>query len=466
MKHFPLFLDLDGRCVVVSGAGECAVHKLRLLLKTSARIKVYGRRPVPQIRAWAMEGRLELFARPLHEGDAEGATLCYCANDNPAEDARAAEISRAQGALVSIVDNLVDSEFITPAIVDRDPVTVAIGTEGAAPVLARKIKAELEAMLPVSLGLLARIGQQFRSSASVLKPGQQRRRFWSRFFEREGPDAISNGGESAARASLGDLLNATLAEREVTGKVFLVGAGPGDAELMTLKARRALDSADTVLCDSSVPGEVLELARRESEMIIVDDRGCGTSLKHPDAIATAAELARAGKIVVRLKTGDPAVFGGLDGDIAVLEEAGVQWEIVPGVTAASASAAAIGQSLTCGNGYSGIRLVTAQELDTFSERDWQDLSRPGAVAAIYMGIGAARLIQGRLLMYGASEGTAVTVVENASRPNQKIFDTTIVGLPGAIVRERVDGPALLLLGLLPRNRSLGAGLNDLAKRML
>ena len=196
MRHYPVFIDLRGRRVVVAGAGEVAVAKLRLLLKTEATLVVYGADPAPEVRAWAAEGRLELVERDLAPGDADGAALVYGATGEAEGDARAAAIGRAAGALVNIVDNLDGSDFITPAIVDRDPVTVAISTEGAAPVLARKIKAEVEAMLPATLGRLTRIGQAFRARVEALD-SRARRAFWTRFYFQRGPLALQAGEEAA-----------------------------------------------------------------------------------------------------------------------------------------------------------------------------------------------------------------------------------------------------------------------------
>ncbi|MGB0499420.1 MAG: siroheme synthase, partial [Rubricella sp.] len=276
MRHFPIFVALAGRRVIVSGAGACAVAKLRLLLKTEATIAVYGADPDPQVLKWAAEGKLRLTARPIEEGDAICAALLYGANEDEAEDARAVTIGRRAGALTNIVDNLGDSEFITPAIVDRDPLTVAIGTEGAAPVLARDIKRRLEEMLPATLGQLARIGQAFRPVADQLPMGRKRRSFWSRFYFERGPRALAHGGTDAAEEVLDTLLSETLAEAE-TGHVMLIGAGPGDPELLTLKARRLLHEADVVIHDRLVGQGVLELARREAEIIEVGKTGFGPS---------------------------------------------------------------------------------------------------------------------------------------------------------------------------------------------
>ncbi|MFZ2099514.1 MAG: bifunctional precorrin-2 dehydrogenase/sirohydrochlorin ferrochelatase, partial [Oricola sp.] len=232
MRHFPIFLDLSGRRVVVSGAGECAVSKLRLLLKTEAAITVFGVSPDPQVLKWAAGGRIAFAERPIRQSDAVGAALLYAANDDDDEDARAAGIGRQAGALVNVVDDLERSQFITPAIVDRDPVTVAIGTEGAAPVLARRLKADLEERLPASLGLLARVGQAFRDRATIIPMGRKRRDFWARYYSGAGDAALKQGGEAAARAKLEELLTDAIEARPRDGHVALIGAGPGDPDLL------------------------------------------------------------------------------------------------------------------------------------------------------------------------------------------------------------------------------------------
>src|SRR5690606_23494543 len=304
MRHFPVFLDLAGRRVVVSGAGETAIAKLRLLLKTEARIVVFSPDAAPLVRGWADEGRLDLVERPLAEGDADGAALVYAADADPETDARVAAIGRAAGALVNIVDDL-SSDFITPAIVDRDPVTVAIGTEGAAPVLARWIKARVEEILPASLGRLTRIGQAFRARVEALD-SRARRLFWSRFYFETGPRAFADG-EAAARAELERLLAEGVETRR--GFIHIVGAGPGDPELLTLRARRLLHEADVVIHDRLVPQPILELARREALILEVGKTGYGPSWKQEDINALMIRYAEAGNTVVRLKGGDPSVFG-------------------------------------------------------------------------------------------------------------------------------------------------------------
>jgi uroporphyrin-III C-methyltransferase / precorrin-2 dehydrogenase / sirohydrochlorin ferrochelatase len=445
MRHFPVFLDLAGRRVVVSGAGETAVAKLRLLLKTEARIAVYGAAPDPAIRAWAAEGRLLLTERPVDEGDATCARLLYAANADAAEDARAAAIGRRAGALVNIVDDL-SSDYITPAIVDRDPVTVAIGTEGAAPVLARWIKARVEEMLPASLGRLARIGQSFRARVEALD-SKARRIFWSRFYFETGPRALAEG-EDAARAELERLMAEGVERRE--GFVHIVGAGPGDPELLTLRARRLLHEADVVIHDRLVSPAILELARREALILEVGKTAYGPSWRQDDINALIVEHAAAGATVVRLKGGDPAVFGRLDDEVEALDAAGIGWQVTPGITSASASAAAIGQSLTRRGRNKSFRILTGHDVDGFAEQDWKALAKPGATAAVYMGVKAAAFLRGRLMMHGAAPDLPVTAVENASRPDQRVLPTTLARLPEALAAASPAGPVMLLFGLAPR----------------
>lgn len=443
MRHYPIFLDMAGRRVVVSGAGETALAKLRLLLKTEAHVTVCGADPVPEIAAQAQAGRLELHPRAIRPRDAAGAALVYAANADPALDARAARIGRAAGALVNIVDDL-SSDFITPAIVDRDPVTVAIGTEGAAPVVARHIKARVEEMLPASLGALVRAGQGFRDRVAAWD-SKARRAFWSRFYFGTGPQAQARGRVSQELERL--LAEGPEARR---GVVHLVGSGPGDPELLTLRARRLLHEADVVIHDRLVPQPILELARREALILDVGKTPYGPAWKQADINALIVEHARTGNTVVRLKSGDPGIFGRLDDEAEALDAVGIDWHITPGITAASAAAAAIGQSLTRRGRNPDLRLLTGHDVDGFAEHDWRALARPGTCAAVYMGLRASAFLRGRLLMHGADPQTPVTAVENASRPDQRVIEARLIDLPQRLAETTPKGPVVLLYGLAPR----------------
>ncbi|WP_341365768.1 siroheme synthase CysG [Yoonia sp. BS5-3] len=450
MQHFPIFLAVAGRRIVLSGGGDAAMAKLRLLMKTEARLTVIAAEIAPDIRKWAAAGKLQIIERAMEPGDALCASLFYAANEDDVEDARVTAIAQAEGALTNIVDNLAESQFITPAIVDRDPVTVAIGTEGAAPVLARAIKADLEERLPSSLGVLARIGKTFRHAVDVLPMGRKRRDFWSAFYFNKGPKAVAAYGEAGVLPALENLLDDHVMTGAVQGHVDLVGAGPGDPELLTLKARNALDKADVVIHDRLVTPEILELARREAIIIDAGKTGFGPSMKQSDIDALIVQHALDGHHVVRLKAGDPTVFGRLDEEVEALEAEGISYRIVPGITAASAAVANIGQSLTRRGRNSVIRLITGHDTKGYADHDWTALARPGEVAAIYMGKKSARFIQGRLLMHGADPATPVTIIENVSRADQQIIATTLAELEPTLSRANLQGPAITFYGLAPR----------------
>lgn len=449
MDHFPIFVQTDAARIIVSGGGDAALAKLRLLLKTRAKITVFAADAAPEIAQWHAAGQLTLVGRAMDYGDAVCATLFYGANEDEAEDARTAHLARTCGAMVNIIDNLEDSQFITPAIVDRDPVTIAIGTEGAAPVLARAIKADLEERLPQSLGTLARIGKTFRKASYALSFGRARRDFWRAFYFDAGPKAIAQGKDKVLPA-LESLLNTHLNKTAREGHVAFVGGGPGDPELLTLKARRALDEADVVIYDRLITPEILELARREATMIDVGKEGFGVHTPQEHINALLVEHAQAGAQVVRLKSGDATVFGRLDEEIDAVDAHSIGWHIVPGITSASAAVATIGQSLTRRGRNASVRFLTGHDTRGFADHDWHALAKPGEVAAIYMGKKSARFIQGRLLMHGADRHTPVTVIENASRVDQRVLETTLDALPAALEAAKLDGPALTFLGLAPR----------------
>ncbi len=463
MRHFPIFVDLQAARVLVAGAGETASAKLRLLLKTGAHIEVYGRDPCADVIGWAGSGKITLFSRELLACDLPGARLVYAAADDEVADGRVRKMAEAAGVLVNVVDNLEMSQFITPALVDRNPLCIAIGTEGTAPVLARKIKAQIEDMIDVSTGTLARLAGEFRDLAERLPAGRQRRAFWADYFADFGPDALVRGGEEEVRAALKARVDAHERPQPSHGRVILVGAGPGDPELLTLKARRLLRDADVVLYDQLVDPRILEIARREALLIETGKRAGGPAWKQEDINAAMIAHAKAGAVVVRLKSGDPLMFGRADEELDALEEAGIDWEVVPGITAASAAGAALGRSLTRRGRNGSISFITAHDAKGYAEQDWRTLAQPGACFAIYMGVGAARFVQGRLLLHGAHPDTPVTIIENASRPSQRLVSTRLGGMGSDIASTGITGPAIIFVGLSARG-SMAHGLQISAAR--
>jgi uroporphyrin-III C-methyltransferase / precorrin-2 dehydrogenase / sirohydrochlorin ferrochelatase len=308
----------------------------------------------------------------------------------------------------------------------------------------------MEERLPQHLGALARAAKDFRARAEALPPGRARRDFWTDFHFQTGPIALERDGEGALAAALEELLVRHLGAGSTPGRVDLVSAGPGDPELLTLRARRLLDRADVVIHDRLVAPAILELARREAIFVAVGKEGFGPATPQEAINALMVEHAGKGAHVVRLKGGDASIFGRLDEEIAALEAAGIDWAVTPGVTAASAAAAAIGASLTQRARNSDLRLLTAHDLKGYAEQDWRALAGPGAVAAIYMGKRAARFVQGRMLMHGADPATPVTMVENASLPAQRIIASRLDRLPADLSEAAPAGPVLILMGLAAR----------------
>ncbi|MCB1409986.1 MAG: uroporphyrinogen-III C-methyltransferase [Rhodobacteraceae bacterium] len=447
MQHFPIYLDLADARVAIAGNGAFALAKLRLLARTPARITLFAPAPEADLESAAADFNVALVRHEAGAAHLAQVRLAYAAHGDAVADARFARLARAAGALVNVVDNLEASDYITPAIVDRAPVTVAIGTEGAAPVLARAIKTDLEDRLPQGVGPLARAGKLFRPRAELLPQGRRRRDFWADYYFRTGPQVLAEAGEELLDHALHALLEQHLNQGDEPGRVDLVGAGPGDPDLMTLKARRLLDAADVVIHDRLVPQAILDLARREALFVPVGKQGFGPSTPQDDINAAMIAHAQAGARVVRLKGGDASVFARLDEETDALSAAGIAWAVTPGITAASAAAAAIGRSLTRRGRNADLRLMTAHDMQGYAEHDWQTLAMPGAVAAVYMGKKAARFLQGRLMMHGAAPTTPVTLVENAARPDQRIIASRLDRL--AADAAQLTGPAILLFGLGP-----------------
>ncbi|MDB4227697.1 siroheme synthase CysG [bacterium] len=449
MKYFPVFLNVAQRPIALVGGGAAAVAKLRLLLKTEADITVYDPAPAAQIRAWAQADLLKISKAPLTLDQARQAQLIYAASEDDSCDARTQKIAQSARTWFNWVDNLEQSQFITPAIVDRDPVTVAIGTEGTAPVVARAIKRDIEERLPQNLGALASIGQTFRSLAEALPFGRIRRDFWSRFYFSKGPAAYDAEGVAGAKRVLHELLAEFKSASPKPGHVDFVGAGPGDPTLLTHRARVLLHEADVILHDRLVDRRILELARREATLIEVGKTGFGQAMAQDDIHHLIVEHVARGAQVLRLKSGDPTVFGRLDEELEAIAAQDISYSIVPGITAASAAAAAVGRSLTRRGRNAQLRLITGHDMAGYAEQEWRALAKPGAVAAIYMGKKAARFIQGRLLMHGADPLTPVSIIENSSRPEQVIRAAALNALTEAL--QDMAGPAVLLYGISPQS---------------
>ncbi len=461
MRFLPIHLDTQDKTILVVGGFGAAEAKLRTLLKTDARLVVVSTDASSEIQRWADLGQLTWHQREMVDADIEYAFLVYAATENPELNMEIATKSRECGVLVNAADHKPGCDFYTPALVDRSPVIVSIGTEGTSPGLARAIKADLESRLPSRLGSLALKIQQLRAIVTDKIPTlSARQAFWADIFG--GRDLTAQIKHSDTEIEQKVIQKLQGQDELALGHVSLVGAGPGKAELLTLGARQKLHSADVIVYDRLVSQDVLDFGRREAEYIYVGKEPGGQSTPQHAINAVLVEKAKEGLTVVRLKSGDPLIFGRADEEIDALEQAGISYDIVPGITAAAAAAAEIGASLTTRGHNRAVALLTGHDAKGFAEHDWKAISLPGARAAVYMGVGASRFIQGRMLLHGSPRDLPVTVVENASRPNQIIVPTTLGNLAQDIEIKDIKGPAILLLGYEARGIAIETALSEAA----
>ena len=450
MRYLPIHVDTAHQRVLIVGGEAAAEAKLRTLIKTDAELFLVAPELGPEVARWVRAGKIVWAQREFNENDLNGVRLVYAATEDDTENARIAELSSARGLLVNAADQKDACAFITPALVDRSPVILSIGTEGTSPSLARALKSEFEQILPSTLGSFSRKINALRAKVKLSLPDLSiRQTFWADIFDGRDLRSQLRVTEPELEARVNEKLVAGNASTK-TGQVVLVGAGPGSPELLTLGARQALHAADVIVYDRLVSQDVLDFGRREAEYIYVGKDPHGRSTRQDAINETLIEKAREGLHVVRLKSGDPLIFGRADEELDALQDAKVTARIVPGITSAAAAAAEIGASLTTRGRNKSVSFITGHDAEGFADHDWNALAGIEARAAIYMGVGASRFIQGRLLLHGAKKSTLVTVVENASRANQLIVATTLGDLADDIKARGIKGPAILLLGYAPR----------------
>jgi uroporphyrin-III C-methyltransferase / precorrin-2 dehydrogenase / sirohydrochlorin ferrochelatase len=423
MRHFPLFMDLAGRRVLVVGAGELAEQKAETLRRAGAEVRL---RPV------------------FNADDLDGCALAIGADAAEIDLIALARTAHARFVPVNIVDRPDLCSFIMPAIIDRDPVTIAVSTDGTAPVLARQLRQRIEAVVPPAFGRLAALAGRFSAEIRRRLPDVTlRRRVLERVLTGRVADLIFAGRETEAEAAVADELAAGASR---AGTVFLVGAGPGATDLLTLRALRLLGEADVVVHDRLVGAEVLDLARRDAERIFVGKARANHCMKQGEINALLVRLARAGKRVVRLKGGDPLIFGRGGEEAEALAAAGVSFEIVPGITAALACAAQAGVPLTHRDASRAVTLVTGHTKDGRLELDFAALARPGVTLAIYMGIRTLGELFAGLARHGFDPATPAILVERGGTRRARTLRGT---LPDLVVRApgwSTGGPILVLLG--------------------
>jgi len=443
MKTFPMFLQMAGRRVVIVGGGEQAAQKARLVLRTEARIVLIAAELDAELSALVAKGRAEQVT-DLSVAVFSGAALVFVATGCVGLDYAAHALAKEAGVVVNVVDRPALCDATTPSIVDCDPVVVAISTEGTAPVLARQIKSKMETLLEPALGELAALAGRLRPEVNQRIPQRERRFFWDWVFNGPPRQAMARGAGREAAARVKHTL-ATGGTGAVQGAIFLVGAGPGAADLLTLRALRLLQEADIIYYDRLVDPGVLELARRDAERICVG-KEVGASSWPQDRINTViVAAARQGKKVVRLKSGDPGIFGRLTEELRAAQDAGIPVQIVPGVTAASCAAASLSRGLTERGATDRLLLATAACKPGDPEPDWAKMLQPGTSLAIYMGVRQARSILDSLRLANVPMILEVEIVSKASTPEEKVTRCKLEALAKTMQDEQVENPAVILI---------------------
>ncbi|HXH02574.1 MAG TPA: siroheme synthase CysG [Candidatus Competibacteraceae bacterium] len=446
MDALPLFMNLDNRPCLVVGGGGVAARKVALLLEAGGRVTVVAPELHGELAALVEQGRVAHIARRFQAEDLQDAELVIAATDERAVNAQVAELARAQRLPVNVVDSPELSSVTLPAIVDRSPVLIAVGTGGASPVLARLLRGKLEALIPAAYGLLARLAGEFREQVKSVLPQQARRRFWERVFQGEVADLALSGREGAARAALARALEDARAERTL-GEVYLVGGGPGDPSLLTLRALQLMQQADVVLYDRLVSEQVLALVRRDAERIYVGKAQSNHALPQERINQLLADLAKQGKRVLRLKGGDPFIFGRGGEEIQLLTEQGVPFQVVPGVTAASGCAAYAGIPLTHRDYAQACIFVTGhRKQDGALDLNWPCLARPGQTVVFYMGLQGIEEISAQLQAHGLPADWPAALVEQGTTRNQRTHVTTLAELPALVAGRAIKPPTLLIVG--------------------
>ena len=447
MNYLPLFFDIQGRPCLVVGGGEIAARKAEALHRAGARITVVAPRLGPQLSARHAAGQIEHLAEPFAARHLENCVLAVAATDDELVNKQVSETAHQRNIPVNVVDHPELCSFIFPSIIDRSPVTVAVSTAGAAPVLARLLRARLETLIPASYGRLAELAERFRHTVKAKLPqGAARRRFWEETLQGPVAELVHAGRDEAAAHALQAALDKADPGALHRGEVYLVGAGPGDPDLLTFRALRLMQQCDVVLYDRLVQPAILDLVRREAERVYVGKRRSFHSVRQEEINALLVKLAKEGKRVLRLKGGDPFIFGRGGEEIATLAEEGIPFQIVPGVSAANGCAAYAGIPLTHREFAQSVLFVTGHLKDGSVDLNWEALVQPAQTVVIYMGLTGLDILCRELIAHGMTAAMPAALVEQGTTTSQRVLIGTLESLPAIVARHDVHAPTLLIIG--------------------
>jgi len=446
MDYLPIFVDIRNLPCLVVGGGEVAARKAQLLLDAGARVHVVAPELGPGVEELVRAESVGHRAGPFEDADLDGRYLVIAATDDHELNARIAALAEARRIPVNVVDEPALCRFIVPSILDRSPLVVAISSGGAAPVLARLIRGRLETMIPASFGRLAGLARAFRERVKARFAEPARRRiFWERILDGPIAEMVYAGREDEAREALAAALEED-DDQAPLGEVYLVGGGPGDPDLLTFRALRLMQQADVVVYDRLVSPAVLDLTRRDAERIYAGKERDQHVLPQETINDLLVRLAREGKRVVRLKGGDPFIFGRGGEEIDTLAEQGIPFQVVPGITAAAGCAAYAGIPLTHRDHAHSCVFVTGHLKDGTVNLDWELLSRPKQTIVIYMGLIGLPVICRELARHGMAEDTPAALVEQGTTDRQRVFTGTLATLPEIAENGGARAPTLIIVG--------------------
>ena len=450
LARLPVFLALEGRRAVMAGGSAAATWKAELLSAAGANVEVFAETPSDELVGLAgnpPRGTVTIHRRDITADDFAGAAVAVGAFEDDSDAAEFAAAARARGVPVNVIDKPAFCDFAFGAIVNRSPLVIGISTDGAAPVFGMAVRAKIEAMIPRGFARWAEAARRWRGALFATRlsnPG--RRRFWQIFASY----AAIHPDREPTQSDFDGFLAETMDEAASpdNGSVTLVGAGPGDPELLTLRAVRALQSADIILVDHLVAPEILDFARREARKMLVGKTGYGPSCKQEEINALMVTLAKAGKRVVRLKGGDPMIFGRATEEIAACRAAGIPVEVVPGISAAQGAASRLGVSLTHRERARRVQYVTGHGSDGRlpADIDWTSIADPGATTIVYMPAKTLAAFSAAAIARGLDAATPAVAVINATRPDEAVIAATIADLPQRLATAAIGGPVVVMIG--------------------
>ena len=445
MDYLPIFFKISQKQCLVVGGGDIALRKINLLLKSGALVECVAPSFCQTLLERSVDDTLTLTKKTFAAADIQNQTLLISATDDKKLNAEVSRLAFAANIPVNVVDAPELSSFIMPSIVDRSPLLIAISSGGRAPVLARIIRAKLETIIPSAYGRLAEIAGEYRDQVKrQFSHIKDRRVFWESVLSGNIAEKVFSGRIKEAKADLEQqLANAKI---QKLGEVYLVGAGPGDPDLLTFKALRLMQQADVVLYDRLVSNSVMELVRRDAELVYVGKKAGSKSSRQSDINEQLVKLAKSGKRVCRLKGGDPFIFGRGGEEIETLSEHGIPFQVVPGITAASGCSTYSGIPLTHRDYSQSCRFVTAHLKDGTCDLPWGEFVAEQQTIVFYMALSGAKNLSERLIEHGMRKDMPIALIEKGTLPEQKIYISTLVELPQLIKKEKVGAPSLLIVG--------------------